>query len=627
MRNFIKHIVIISSLLPVLLSASPKPASNPLSIAGLMDNQANFKIYLEAKEQINISEKAIAERQSIYQLLLNNQPAQHICESLLQLEKKFSNKISNSVPDWKVEEAYNSLNINNVTDTQELLIRQALRSHLYFSDPQNISEAQNQMEMELIKNQAEEDEAHPALTIAELRIKANPDGCVASFQSKDCFITVKEFNNYLPLAGEQRNFTLEEARKNILENYAFQKLKAKKSQELNPDIDKDELLKKVKEGIEYYETRKALLGMGRPVTDPKILFYTYQKYYKQYFSGRDSVLMKVLASSDSNYIKSLYNNYAEPVNKAISNNQPHNNSTIDSLAWLKFNEWELPLELVAPTDTFYEGQITKPIQTNSGYFLVRLEKIVSIPKIEFKDAHSKCIYLATRDKFLNYDSVINEKAFDYYQKNKSSYVTPDTVLYQFWLAPKNSYSSVEAFTKDTNSILPLIKRDTDLPFSMIDKYAINNKTHELQIYNHKFGQMLVKILEVKKGRLKVPYSHVKAEILQKIIPDDKIFQPSYANISPEDSLLREKIYIDMGTRNLIFKNIEQEIEGYTDEEIKMAMENGEIELSKIPSDLDEERRIVLAKQNLKMSHIEKAQMAIEEKYKSLKFATDLLATK
>jgi hypothetical protein len=94
-------------------------------------------------------------------------------------------------------------------------------------------------------------------------------------------------------------------------------------------------------------------------------------------------------------------------------------------------------EIASLADRLNVGQCSLPLHTSLGYFLVRLVKAVPTREISFKEAHLRLVYLATRDKFLDMDSLVDALAKKYYSANIAQFRLPDTMAIRAWLLPRS----------------------------------------------------------------------------------------------------------------------------------------------------------------------------------------------
>src|SRR5690606_3741729 len=138
---------------------------------------------------------------------------------------------------------------------------------------------------------------------------------------------------------------------------------------------------------------------------------TYDRYYRELFKARMVATIGVVGSSDSGYIDSVFRvikrwRLADSIAKMAGNKPPEE----PYIPWNVHPEKNLPRAITVHTDTLLSKEFTRPIKTNLGFFLARVQEIKLIKEVSFREAYAKLVYLATRDKLLGMDSVIAAKS-------------------------------------------------------------------------------------------------------------------------------------------------------------------------------------------------------------------------
>lgn len=372
------------------------------------------------------------------------------------------------------------------------------------------------------------------------------------------------------------------------------------------------------------------MGLGMPVMDEASLSAAYQKHYHQYFARRDSVLIQVMASTDSLYLDSIHHllelHSAKPGPIAHSKSHPDGDS---AFPWMTFRETDLPAEIIAPTDTFKVGQFSKVFRTPEGYFIAKLSDIVRIPSTPPEKAHTMCIYLATWDKYMGMDSILMAKSKNYYDKHPDEFMTPDTVAYDFWLAPRGKYQDIRMYIADTSRIKSMGKLDTDLPSALTKKIKPGAipASLRLQMVDMKFGRMLVKINSIKKGGLKIPFAKAKRTILEKIATMPALPAAPYLAAVPEDSVVSQEVLFTMGTENLVFTSILDQSPNLSKSEIDAAIAAGHIQMDAREEQAKDDKFYENARQKMQFYSIEKKHEAIQDELSKVVFNTGLISAK
>jgi hypothetical protein len=171
------------------------------------------------------------------------------------------------------------------------------------------------------------------------------------------------------------------------------------------------------------------------------------------------------------------------------------------------------------------GQFSKPIKSEFGFFISKVKEFKFIPEISFDSAMVHCQYLATREKYLKLDSLIEAKSQAYYLKYKDKFLTPDTLELKVWLAPdsiKKDENIQERTSKDTTRYAPIHVSSLNLPHSTLTKLEAavkkekDKKTDFYGPVNDIFGCWYFKIISSKVGKRQVPIYEVKQDIINEI---------------------------------------------------------------------------------------------------------------
>jgi hypothetical protein len=644
--------------------AESQEQANPsgfFSVQKALDTYSAYRPYMESDSDASGPAASDEVRKKVElgaRLLKSPLVSEEMLTRIARMEGRFAKEIAGTVPDEKVEEVFSRGNMRDLglNEAEVSLLKGMIKSQLYFDAPVNIRKAKEVQDLAVIEKQTEIQANSKPLTVEALRIQGGSgDACLASAPEGEgggCLVSVAEFNAYLPYADAQTDVTVAEARDNLVRFYAFQKLKSLKGREDAKGMSEEEaqsIVQRVRGVQEYRKMRESLvaMGMGMPVTDKESLMAAYHKYYRRYFADRDSVLLQVLAMSDSAYADSIHGKLVAAAAKVAA----ANGKTLDSvsasapdpaLPWVTFNETALPRELVAPTDTFSVGDFTRPIKTQAGFFLVKLFKVYSFPRIPFENAQAKCIYLATRDKYAGLDSLLTAKARKHYQEHPDEFHTPDTTAYRFWRVPGKKCGRVGEYAKDTAHVQSMIASGTDLPRTVTGKVqtgknqtgknqtdknrsAIIPDSLRLQLVETKYGQMLVELLSVKKGGRKIAFPQARKGIVDEWIRIRDAQDP-IVQLPASDSAVSKEVFFTLGTGNLMYESVIEEAKDISDSDIDAAVQQGQLDVSDIDPKAPKSQYYTAAKQKMEYGRIEKKQGELQARLNDIRFNTGLLTS-
>jgi len=602
----------------------------------LLTTYSSFRQYLESNGEGNTQDRISrfpSQFQIMARLVDTNMVSREMLYGIFQIGNIFDRDIQRKVPDLMVEdvcgrEEFRSLQLS---DTQEPLLKEIVKAQLFLDDPAEIEKARKDFDVSIIKKQNDTSGREAPIPMEKLSVTGLSDEtCLASMPNGDCLVTVGEYNAYLPYADAQTGKSVAEIRERLLRAYAFRKLKSLEGRQEINQAGKEKIIQQVKDDQEYRRVRAALMGLGLPVMDAASLSAAYQKHYRRYFAPRDSVLIQVMASTDSLHLDSIHNilelGSAKPGPIAHSRSPSDGDS---ALPWMKFSEDDLPGEIVAPTDTFKVGQFSKVFRTPEGYFIAKLAGIVRIPGTPPEKAQTMCIYLATWDKYLGMDSVLMAKSKKYYNDHPDEFVTLDTMDYNFWLAPLGKYRDIRMYTADTSRFRSISKMNAALPSSITKKIKTNAIPDflKVQMVDTKFGQMLVKIKSIKKGGLKIPFAKAKRGILEKIATIPPLPPaPSFAAASADSGVSHEVLFT-LGTENLVFNSILDRSPSLSKSEIDAAIAAGHIEMDANDEQSKDDKFYENARQKMQFYNIEKKHESIQDELSKVVFNTGLFSAK
>lgn len=276
----------------------------------------------------------------------------------------------------------------------------------------------------------------PMWDLEMIQVNGDPSDCMAWIGLK-CMVNLGEYNAATLQYRVPASLPLDSARVEILRRYLPVKQIADSARALGMDWNSDSLARE----SEYRQTAAHWLHasqrFGKPVSDPAILKSLYGSYYDKYFAAREELTLAIIGSSDSVYLDSLYRIQSAWETSSRSRKGPRLPSAPEpALPWTHFKESELPREFKSALYGFRIGQCAPPFRTSMGFFMARITNAARTPELAFREALPTLLFLATRDKYLNNDSVVEAQARKYYSTHKARFALPDTLELQTWLAPR-----------------------------------------------------------------------------------------------------------------------------------------------------------------------------------------------
>jgi len=507
----------------------------------------NVHIFLEDGVKINltVSDAEVTARVESYKKVLSERFLNKSQIYNIIIIEKYLKKVKGIFPaDETISNLYVILTDSIVNQTKPTFaeMEPLLNSMALFSDPQ-IGELIQEKNDEIVKEEYENVISKKLFwTVNELRATGKPDDCIAFDANKNqCMITVSMFNSSIPLKNISKKTPLDSARDEILREILSDIYLSNLAIEsgYNEKLSIKELIAQSKAQFKYSQK---FISLGRIVKDENTLFATYKKYYKHLFSPKDEVFLNVLGSSDSVYIDSVYTWLCAAIGKSSERkrNSDKINQTLKKLPWQRSNWNELPDELVLPTNAIDVNEFTKPVKTPYGYFIVHIDEIKRYKEISFEDAYAELVYLATRDKWQNVDSILDEKAYEIYTKDKNRYVTPDTMNLTLYLFPYYSDSTHKNRMPDTLSLKGVRLCSIYLPFEVQEKlkaayYQTKNRNVQVGPIYTRYGAFYFRVHTYKKGGIQHSFDDVRDYLISEIKADER--KDSGANAKYQDDII------------------------------------------------------------------------------------------
>jgi len=427
---------------------------------------------------------------------------------------------------------------------------------------------------------------------AELQIPRERTACLAWLEG-GCYVTVDEFNGAAGQFQFLRELPLDSARIGVLSKYALAKHAADKGMADNPDMITREMLPRIKKAREFDRSLKMAREFGIPEMNESALRDAYSKYYRRYFRPREDVTLSLIGSSDSTYIDSLHAVLVRwRGDTVLRNGKPIPAEVEPPLPWISLLESDLPPELVAPTDSFWVGDFTAPIRTSYGFFIVRLTQVVPVKGVSFDDAIGKLTYLATRDNFLELDSLAEVKFRQYYDRHPQEFLLPDTLELRAWLAPAPTDSQAKGkppirVPPDTLRFRPLRLSSLVLPDPL--RIELQNAVRKERRkaffgpFDGPYGRWHFDVKRVRRAEGRLPYAIARQAIREKISDPPKPYKDTLTSDATQDEVLLKVVAARTFLRD---REDAQRLE--IDREFEERLRSGAIDTARIPE--GEERR-------------------------------------
>lgn len=248
----------------------------------------------------------------------------------------------------------------------------------------------------------------------------------------------------------------------------------------------------------------------------------YRTYFNDFFKGGRKRSFSIVASTDSNFIDSMFLVLATKPNlKKTAFKNPEQNAfwqACDEVCLISFPPDRL--------DSLNINDFTKPIPTSFGYAILRLDSVETTPEMSFDTAlqYLPIIHetLASRQK----PTVDQAKSF--YAHHIEDYETQDTLIITAWLMPPlvRNGSKVSKLYKpygigintrfaDTLNIRPKKVTQFDLPERVRNFIYPQRKLGQLSVVLFEHGLWSIKINEIKlaKGGFTPKFDSVKNGIM------------------------------------------------------------------------------------------------------------------
>lgn len=559
----------------------------------------------------------------------------------LIIEKYFQEKGEYSIDDYQLQNVYSDYikSCSSEPAPSFETLEPILRSKALFTSDYLVEKTRQELEELYYQHQERRAKAKKPWPLKKLRIDGPENKCLVSLiENNSCLVTVGEFNNALLFNKQPNRYPLDTARIRVLRKLLRDIYYAEQAR-FTGVSEKNNIEEKINRWHErrYLREQFKTLGMGKPVLDKNVLWEVYKTYYDQLFCIYDKVTLDIIGSTDSLWIDSIYQKVVNIKNKDLSDGKKDiEKKKKDSIPWIQTDTEKLPVIVVSPTDTLLEGELTPPIKTPFGYFICRVAKVEKIKSIAFPEAKIQCIYIATRDKYLNImDSSIESKAYNYYKKHQAHYISPDTMIIQAWLIPGtdtdtfNNNQKAELASNcraDTLSFRSIMTTSLSLPeevrLELEKQYRrIKDKSNFIGLIKGKFGKWCIKIKNEKTGGKPIPFRLVKNDII------DILYEPYLKMDSDSLNEELERLKLESGLAREYLRYKSNEIEKLSDKEVQALIDKGEIDTTTFEPGMPDEYKFDHAREILNTQLFGKNKETIREWIASVNIDKELLFQK
>lgn len=295
----------------------------------------------------------------------------------------------------------------------------------------------------------------------QIHIPGDGSECIARAPNQNsCLITIAQLNSMLDIAKPSHKTPLDSARAEVLRLLLQNCFYAQKAAQegFGKGAETEE---RIEEMITMNQLTARLRQFGPPVTDEDYLYYIYDKYYHHLFSRKTTLSVYLWGSSDSTAIQELHATLSPRSRSSTrpSANAPLTSSSIQAVGPICLDS--LPPAFSSACDTLAPGELSQPLHTPYGSFIVRMDSVAVRRGISFHDAKFRLTYLATRERWINPDSICSARAQAFFTAHAEQYRTPDTLFVRSWLTTHEKASTLSL--PDTARTAPRRLRSTDLP--------------------------------------------------------------------------------------------------------------------------------------------------------------------
>lgn len=531
------------------LAADSMPPKRNAEMEAAFSNAAPFA-QEAARKGITVSEDDVAQRLKMYNNLYPGQPIDASRTKRMLLAEKYLESKDVGAGAEELDRAIaGKVDPSKFSSPEDAeMAKRAARFEILLAREETKAEGRNLEDLAQIQR-ASDLAPTPLWPLEEIQVQGDAGECLAWMRG-DCFVSVQEYNAAAAQYRLQASLPLDSARAAVLKWYLLQKNLAEKDREPGLYQNPDSILYAQKQKRQATRWIQMARRFGVPVQDIHILKSLYGMHYREYFAPWQEATLSLIGSSDSAYLDSLHQVLAA-WDLRSGGKRVLDGKTIKepSLPWISFKENELPGELVAVTDSFHVGQFSAPFRARFGFFMVRLSKLVSHKEISFDDAVPHLVFLATRNKFLEMDSVLEAQARRYYKDHKADYALPDTVKLLGWLLPQHTpwegrpplAGRGRAFLADTAYVKSFALSSLTLPREIQLQLQVLARANPRQAFfgplSNRYGKWYFRIRSRKPAHDTIPYRLARKDIVNKITAPPPDMENGFATDESLDEVL------------------------------------------------------------------------------------------
>lgn len=459
--------------------------------------------------------------------------------------------------------------IPSISDIESILKFKAIISCDYVqTEFKRIKDTLAQQEMDHFKKALE------PWSASELKIDAPEGEWIAKHaDSTNILLTVKTFNERIEFEKIPKGILLDSSRIFIVNNMLTDLFAFSEAYRTGLN-DTNEVEKQKTNLVNSFFDRERYGSMFDRVSDETTLWRIYGDYFDILFRKQSIKYISLLGSSDSAYIITVRN-------VLKTSNGAKFSRTIDSLGktipWKHFVFDNLPDNLKCIADTLHENRISQIVPTNYGYFLLKADSTMVIHEASFENVKEQLIYLATKLKYENFKSILEQTALKQYNNIKSLNTTPDTFTIKSRLFPNES-ESIKYVKQDSknqrNTINEPLVKSIYIPLEMQnvlkEKYLCNSKNEFFGPIETSYGIWFFQIIDYKSGSIKIPFQKIKKQIVDSLIKNEisNKFIINSKRAQAYDSIALARVYMDFllgrgKNRNNKFPNEDMKKKQYT----------------------------------------------------------------
>ena len=332
--------------------------------------------------------------------------------------------------------------------------------------------------------------------------------------STNCQIDIKRFNEQLKYYKIVKFIPLDTARRMILRNILADDFIYHDASNRGL-LDNDSVVRLQSRWLENAAKRYKFTNTPLMDCTEDELSKTYGKYYDLMFSSGRTYYYSVIGSNSKKMIDSLFGLLSTATNSEFN--------------WSVATSDELPDGLAHFADTLVIGEITGPIETAYGYFIIRLDSLIKKPQITYEEARETVALIVAKKKWRNLDSIIWKKAEVAFNSDRYIKNIYDTIKLEYVLMPGTSIAD----TKTEKSILYGQKESFDgmasalvsydLPeiirtgISELYKHSNDSPTKIHGPYNTVLGVYFFRKLEHRNNDIKLSFEEVRKSLVDSVL--------------------------------------------------------------------------------------------------------------